>query len=87
MNIALESLYLKGKAGPEATFDRGWVGYENFLKKFVVENITGTDGFISACGDAEEALNFENHLNPRKPDSIEVLRHIIEMAIFVEDEK
>lgn len=87
MNILLERLYLQENAGPESCFDRKWIEYENFLRRFVIENITGEAGFISACEDAEEALDLENHLHPQKPNSIEILRHIIEMAIFVEDVK
>lgn len=87
MNIALERLFLEKNVVQESLFDRTWDDYENFLKHFVIDHITGEVGFTSACEDAEEALNFESYLNPKKPDSIEILRHIIEMAIFVEDVK
>jgi hypothetical protein len=87
MNHTLEKLYLEKNVGAEAIFDRCWLDYENFLKQFVVENITGDEGFNCAIRDAEEALDFENYLEPRMPDSIELLRHIITMAIYVDEVK
>ncbi len=87
MNISLENLYLEKCIGPEAVFDRCWLDYENVLKQFVVENITGEEGLFWAIRDAEEALDYENYLEPRKPDSIEILMHIITMSIFVAEEK
>ena len=68
----------------EQTFFFAWDMYESALEKFVKEQLTGIDEFEREYEDAEEVVDYMDVIDPdqTRPWKIDVLRHIIEMAVY-----
>jgi hypothetical protein len=68
----------------EKTFFFAWDMYESALEKFVKEQLTGIDEFEREYEDAEEVVDYMDVIDPdqTRPWKIDVLRHIIEMAVY-----
>ena len=68
----------------EQTFVWAWDMYESALEKFVKDQLTGIDEFDRAYEDAEEFVDYMAVIDPdpTRPWKIDVLRHIIEMAVY-----
>ena len=58
--------------------------YESALEKFVKEQLIDIDEFENEYTDAEEVLDYMSVIDPdrTRPWKIDVLRHIIEMAVY-----
>ena len=71
----------------EQTFFLAWDMYESSLEKFVKEQLTGIDEFEKEYEDAEEVVDYMGVIDPdrTRPWKIDVLRHIIEMAIYEQE--